>query len=102
MSRVLIAVIGLVIGIAIGAVGAMTFGGGVLAGVGVGTGLATGICATVRAAQKEGVMTADQVDRVLNRAAKDFAAEAGMPAGQAGVGSAAACEKVFAHLGAAK
>ena len=102
MGKLLIAVIGLIIGIAIGAVGAMTLGGGVMAGLGAGTGLATGICSTVKAAQEEGIMTAEQVDKVLNRAAKDLAAMSGKPMEKEVVGSAAACDKVMAQLHAAK
>jgi hypothetical protein len=98
MGKLLIAVIGLVIGIAVGAFGAMTLGGGVMAGLGAGTGLATGICATVKAAQDEGIMTAAQVDQVLNRAAKNLAAMSGTPVEKEVVGSAAACEKVLAQL----
>ena len=102
MGKLLIAVIGLIIGMAIGAFGAMTLGGGAMVGLGAGAGLATGICATVKAAQTEGVMTAEQVDKVLNRAAKDLAAMSGKPAGEEVVGSAAACEKVLARLRDAK
>jgi hypothetical protein len=98
MAKVLIAVIGLVIGIVIGAFGAMTLSGGAMAGLGAGTGLATGICSTVKAAQDEGIMTAEQVDKVLNRAANNLAAMSGKPVEKEIVGSAAACEKVLARL----
>ena len=98
MGKLLIAVIGLIIGIAIGALGAMTLGGGAMVGLGAGAGLATGICSTVKAAQAEGVMTAEQIDKVLNRAAKDLAAMSGKPVEKEVVGSAAACEKVLARL----
>lgn len=98
MGKLLIAVIGLVIGIAIGGLGAMTLGAGVMAGLGAGTGLATGICSTVKAAQEEGIMTAEQVDKVLNRAAKNLAAMSGKPVEKEVVGSAAACETVLARL----
>lgn len=98
MGRFLIAVIGLVIGIAIGGFGAMTLGAGAMAGLGAGTGLATGICSTVKAAQDEGIMTVAQVDQVLNRAAKNLAAMSGKPVEKEVVGSAAACENVLARL----
>jgi hypothetical protein len=94
MGKVLIAVIGLVIG----AFGAMTLSGGAMAGLGAGTGLATGICSTVKAAQDEGIMTAEQVDKVLNRAANNLAAMSGKPVEKEIVGSAAACERVLARL----
>lgn len=96
MGKVLIAVVGLVIGIPIGAFGAMTRGVGAMAV------LATGACSTVKAASGEGIMTADEVDTVLNRAAKDLAAMSGKPVGEEVVGSATACEQVLARLRAAQ
>ncbi|MGE5153700.1 MAG: hypothetical protein ACM3ST_06760 [Bdellovibrio bacteriovorus] len=102
MSKVLIAVIALVIGLALGGFGALTLGGGMMAGVGAAAGLSAGICSTVRAAQDEGFMTAEQVDRVLTRATQDLSGRTELPAGQEIVGSAAACEKVLARLREAK
>jgi hypothetical protein len=98
MTKTLIAVIALVIGLAIGAFGALTFGGGMMAGAGAAAGLSVGICSTVRAAQEEGLMTAEQVDRVLNRAAQDLSGAGELPPGHEVVGSAAACEKVLARV----
>jgi hypothetical protein len=102
MSKALVGVIALLIGLAIGAFGALTFGGGIMAGAGAAAGLSTGICSTIRAAQEEGFMTAEQVDRVLTRAAQDLSGKTELPAGQEIVGSAAACEKLFARLREAK
>jgi hypothetical protein len=98
MTKTLIAVIALVIGLAIGAFGALTFGGGMMAGAGAAAGLSVGICSTVQAAQEEGLMTAEQVDRVLSRAAQDLSGAGGVPPGHEVVGSAAACEKVLARV----
>jgi hypothetical protein len=98
MGKVVIAVIGLIIGIGIGASGAMIFGGGTMAGIGVASGLSAGICTTVKAAQEEGIMTAQQVDQVMNRAVRDLAALRGLQPSEEIVGSAAACERVIARL----
>jgi hypothetical protein len=102
MTKTLIAVIALMIGLAVGAFGALSLGGGMMMGAGAAAGLSTGICATVRAAREGGFMTAEQVDRVLTRAGKDLSGSAQLPAGQEVVGSAAACDKLLAGLSAAK
>lgn len=94
--------IGLVIGLAAGVFGAITLGGGAMTGIGVGTGLSAGICSTVIAAQEEGLLSAEQVDRVLVRAANDLAAMANSAGGEALVGSAAACEDVMERIRAAQ
>lgn len=94
-------VIGLVIGLVVGAAGgAMLIGGGA-AGLGIATGLGAGICSTVQAAQEEGIMTAEQVDQVLNRAAADMAAMSSVESSSEIVGSAAECEGVLDRLRAA-
>jgi hypothetical protein len=98
LSKISIAVIALVIGLAIGGFGALTFGGGMMGGAGAAAGLSAGICSTVQAAQEEGIMSAEQVDRVLSRAAQDLSGAGGVPAGHEVVGSAAACGKVLARV----
>lgn len=102
MSKTLIAIIALLIGLAIGAFAALSLGGGMMAGAGAAAGLSTGICSTVQAAQREGFMTAAQVDQVLNRATQDLSGSAELPPGQQIVGSAVACEKFLARLHEAK
>ncbi|SIO47755.1 hypothetical protein SAMN05444722_2451 [Rhodovulum sp. ES.010] len=75
MGKVLI---GLVIGLLLGGVsGFLMLGAGM--GVGASTGLMTGVCAVVQAAQDEGLMTAEQVDRVLARVPATLGGE--MPEG---------------------
>ena len=69
-----------------------------MAGAGAAAGLSVGICSTVQAAQEEGLMTAEQVDRVLSRAAQDLSGAGEVPPGHEVVGSAAACEKVLARV----
>ncbi len=95
----------LLIGLVIGAVGGTVFGGALIggsaAGVGVATGLSAGICSTLTAAQKEGLLSAEQVDQVLNRAAADVAAAAGAAAPESVVGSADECAAVMDKLKAA-
>ena len=95
------AVIG-IIGVIIGAVLGVVFGGplmmGTAAGLGVASGLNAGICATVQAARDEGLLSAEQVDQVLTRAATDLAAVQGREPEDDIIGSSAHCEKVMADL----
>lgn len=101
MGKVLIGLIGLVVGLVVGAMFGGAVIGGSAAGVGVATGLSAGICSTIQAAQEEGLLTAEQVDQVLNRAAADSAAMAGSETPGAIVGSAAECDGVMDRLRAA-
>ena len=101
MGKLLIGLVGLVVG----AIGGALFGGALIggsaAGVGIATGLSAGICSTVTAAQEEGLLTAEQVDQVLNRAAADAAAAAGTTAPEGIVGNADDCASVMENLRAA-
>ena len=98
MGKFLLAIVFLIIGLVVGGFGAFTLGGGAMAGIGVATGLSAGICSTVKAGQEEGLLTAEQVDQILTRAARDLGATVELPEGQAVVGSAAACEQVLQKL----
>ena len=102
MSKILIGLISLVIGLVAGAYRALILGGGMMAGAGAAAGLSTGICSTVRAAQEQSLMTVEQVDLVLTRSAQDLSGAAELQAVQEVVGSAAACDKVLARLREAK
>jgi len=82
MGKFAVGIISLVVGLVLGAIGALTVGGGAMAGVGVATGLTTGICMTVEAAEDIGLMTPDQVEEVLARAAENLSSVGGMPEGQ--------------------
>jgi hypothetical protein len=95
-------IVGLIIGIVLGVLGAMTVGGGAMMGIGVATGLSTGICATVQAAREEGFMSQQEVDRVLTRAAQDLGGKTELPPGQEIVDSAAKCDEFLAKLEAMK
>ena len=102
MSKLLIGLASLVVGAVAGALFGGAVIGGTAAGVGIATGLSAGICSTVTAAQEEGLLTAEQVDQVLNRAAADVAAAAGTVNPEAMVGSADECVTVMDSLAAAE
>ena len=98
MGKVIIGLVCLVIGGIGGAVFGGALLGGAAAGMGVATGLSAGICSTVQAAQEEGLLTAEQVDQVLARAASDMgAATEGVDASQM-VGAAEECDDVMERL----
>ncbi|QJF50254.1 hypothetical protein [Roseobacter ponti] len=98
MGKALIGIVCLVLGLVLGTVFGGAVVGGSAAGIGIATGLGAGICSTVRAAQEEGIMTAEQVDQVLNRAAADLAAASGADAPESVVGSAGECDAVLERL----
>ena len=72
--------------------------GGAAAGVGIATGASAGICMTVQAAEKEGLLTPDEIDQVLTRAAADAAALSGAEAPAEVVGSAEDCAAVLQRI----
>ena len=101
MGKAVIGIIGLIIGAVLGIVFGAPLMMGTAAGLGVASGLNAGICATVQAAQDEGLLSAEQVDQVLTRAASDIAAVQGLELEDDILGSSAHCEKVMADLAAA-
>ena len=94
MSKLVIGIIALIFGIVVGAIGGLSLGGGAMMGAGVATGLSAGICSTVTAAQEEGIMTSEQADIVLARAASDLGSDVEAPL----VGTAAQCADVMSQL----
>lgn len=98
MGKTGIAIISLVVGLGVGGWGGLNLGGGAMMGVGVATGLSSGICATVQAAQEEGLLTAEQVDQVLNRAAQDISGKTELPEGEQIIGSADQCAQFIQKL----
>jgi hypothetical protein len=72
MGKLFIGLLALVVGF----VGGAVIGGSLLAGAGTGAGIATGlsagICSTVLAATAEGLLTEEEVEQVLARAAADL------------------------------
>lgn len=65
-------------------------------GIGVATGMSAGICSTVKAAQDEGIMSTEQVDVVLRRAASNMGSQ--LSESDPIVGSAQQCDEVMAKL----
>ena len=102
MGRVLFGIAGLIIGAVIGAFLVAPVLTGTAAGIGVAQGLSAGICSTVQAAQEEGLLDADQIDQVLNRAAADMADLAGERAPDGLVGGLDECSAVMDRLRAAQ
>ena len=98
MGRILIGIVGLVIGLIGGTVFGGSLIGGTAAGIGIATGASAGICMTVQAAEEEGLLTPDEIDQVLTRAASDAAALAGNEAPREIVGSANDCTAVLQRI----
>ena len=97
MGKALVSVVFLAIGIVIGG-GIALFGLGAATGIGVATGLSAGICATVQAAQDEGLLDAAQIDRIMTRAASDLGAATGGATGDEITGTLVQCETVMQRL----
>lgn len=102
MGKVLFGVLGLVIGAALGVFLVAPVMTGAAAGVGIATGLSAGIFATMQAAQEEQLLTSDQIDQVLNRAAADMAALSGKVAPEEMVGGIDGCAEVMERLRSAE
>ena len=104
MGKLAVGIISLLVGLIVGAIGALTVGGGAMAGVGIATGLSSGVCMTVEAAENLGLLTDEQVDQVLARAVENLNAAVELP--ESGdtkvVGSAAECREFMDRLRAAK
>ncbi len=95
-------ILGIVIGLVLGVVGAMTLGGGAAVGVGVATGLSAGVCTTLKGAQAESLITAEQADQILNRVNSEMASLQGIETTGEIVGSAQACDEFLSKLREAK
>lgn len=102
MGKVVIAVLSLVVGAALGVFLVAPVMTGAAAGAGVATGLSAGICATVQAVQEEDLLTPEQIDQVLNRAAADMAELAGEEAPEEMVGGVGDCDAVMDRLRSAR
>jgi hypothetical protein len=70
---------------------------GIGAGVGIATGLQAGVCIAVEAARSEGLITAGQVNQVLDAAGRQWATEQFTNQTPAS-GEKPDCEKVLANL----
>lgn len=82
MGKFVVGIISLVVGLVLGAFGALTVYGGTMAGAGVATGLTAGICMTVEAAEDLGLMDPEQIEDVLTRAAENLSSAGVVPEGQ--------------------
>lgn len=96
MGKFLFAVVGLVVGLLGGAFVGGSLMGGTAAGVGIATGLSAGICSTLTAAKAEGLLTDEQIEQVLARAATDLGGSDFQDG--ATVNSASECEAVMERL----
>ena len=101
MGKLLFGIVGLILGAGLGVFVVAPVMSGAAAGIGVATGLSAGICATVQAAQEEGLLSAEQVDQVLGRAAADMSALASQAAPGGVVGGVEECATVMERLQAA-
>ncbi|SLN09680.1 hypothetical protein ROJ8625_00053 [Roseivivax jejudonensis] len=101
MGKILIGCVGLCAGAVIGAIFGGAVLGGATTGIGIATGLSAGICSTVIAAEEEGLLTADEIDQVLNRAAADASEMAGTDTAAPVVGSLDECSQVMDRMRAA-
>ncbi len=95
-------ILGIVIGLILGVVGVMTLGSGAAVGVGVATGLSAGVCTTLKGAQAENLITAEQADQILNRVNSEIASLQGIETTDEIVGSAQACDEFLSKLREAK
>lgn len=98
MSKLIVGIIGLVVGLVGGTVFGGSLIGGAATGIGIATGASAGICTTMQAAQEEGLLTAEQVDQVLTRAAEDLGGTAAAGSDGTLVGSAEQCEEIMQKL----
>ncbi|MGB5427679.1 MAG: hypothetical protein WBN95_12925 [Gammaproteobacteria bacterium] len=89
------------VGAVVGGIACIILASGIFTGIGAGVGIATGLqagaCLTVEAARDQGLVTAEQVDDVLNAAVKLIASEYSS-AESTSMGGDLECEKVVAQL----
>ncbi|MBB95071.1 MAG: hypothetical protein CML68_10760 [Rhodobacteraceae bacterium] len=97
MSRILLSALFLLIGCAVGFFGSNVVTGAAL-GVGIATGASAGICMTIGAADAEGLLTPEEIDQVMTRAAADMAGLTGDAPSSALVGAREDCAKVMDQL----
>jgi hypothetical protein len=96
MGKTGVGVIALIVGLAAGAIGGLSLGGGAMMGAGAASGLSMGVCTTVQAAQDVGTLTPAQVDQVLTRAASNLSGKQRLPEGAGVLGSSKACADYLA------
>lgn len=100
MGKGVLATVTFVVGLIVGGIGGGMMGIGSGAGIGIATGLSAGVCGIANAAQQEGLLTAEQIDQVFNRAVsnlKELSPDAD-DGGEAIVGAASECGEVLQNL----
>jgi len=100
MKTAIVAIVFLLIGAAIGGFLALGVGAGMGAGAGILVGSQAGACLAVESAKDQGLLTADQVDKVLSGAVGKIkgAAEPPPDAPFRWVGGEADCAKMIADM----
>jgi hypothetical protein len=98
MKTTIIAIVFLLIGAAVGGYLALGVGAGMGAGAGIVVGSQAGACLAVEAAKDLGLLTAEQVNEVLNGAVAKIADGAKFPPEAKLIGGEADCAKVVADL----
>ena len=98
MKSFIIAIVFLLIGAALGGIVALSIGTGMGAGAGIVVGSQAGACLAVEAAKDRGLLTADQIDEVLNAAVTKISGGAKLPPEVKLVGSEGDCDKMIADL----
>lgn len=97
MGKLAYGIGGLVVGLITGGYGALNLGGGAMMGAGAAVGLETGICMVVEAAEQSGLLSAEQIDEILARAAEN-ASGAELPEGSDLAETAAQCGDFLARM----
>jgi len=100
-------VIGVLFGLVLGFGGALFIGSGVVGGAmgtGIATGLSAGICSVVEAANQSGLLTPDQIEQILTRAAENMQTISGekLPETTGVAGSVGECQAFMNDLRAAR
>lgn len=92
MGKIVLFVVGLVVG----AIGAVTLAGGAMMGAGAGAGIAAGMCSVVKAAVDTGAMTEEEVAATLTRATTDLGGS--VPADADLANTVADCDRVMTEM----
>jgi hypothetical protein len=98
MKTFLLAVAFLLIGAAVGGFLAINIGAGMGAGAGIVVGSQAGACLAMEAAKDKGMLTAEQIDEVLNDAIAKISGKVELPPDAKLLGSEADCARMVAEL----
>ncbi|WP_171237977.1 hypothetical protein [Ruegeria sp. HKCCA5763] len=95
MGKVIIGIVGLIIGFIGGAIFDGSLIGGTAAGIGIARGASAGICMTVQATEDKGPLTRQEIDQSLTQTAANAAAIFDTDAPGEVVGGEDNCAKVL-------